>query len=134
MIWPRDLGAAQRAQVFAYARRHGFALMRGGAADKVTTANLLIRLKGASSSYKGAYVPDADRTGAPCYFGTTAKPAHTGQPWSAVKGVTYVASPTNLGAAAPQGVAGTAPELLGGDLLNRLRAHIASTGGSYSAG
>ncbi len=45
LVWPRDLGAAQRQMVFAYARQHGFAIMRGGAANELTTANLLIRLK-----------------------------------------------------------------------------------------
>jgi hypothetical protein len=119
--------------VFAYARQHGFAIMRGGAANELTTANMFIRLKGASSTYTGAYVPDADRTGVPCYFGTVQKPAHAGKPWSTVKGGKFVASPANLGSAAPQGVSGGTQELLDGSLMNKLRTHISSTGGSYTA-
>src|SRR5215218_9188570 len=76
--------------------------MRGGAANELTTANLLIRLKGASPTYAGAYAPDSNRTGVPCYFGTVQKPAHAGKPWSAVKGGKFAASPSNLGTGAPQ--------------------------------
>jgi hypothetical protein len=133
LVWPRNLDADQRQQVFAYARRQGFAIMRAGAANELTTANLLIRLKGASSTYSGAYAPDSDRTGVPCYFGTVQKPAHAGKPWSAVTGEKYVASPANIGAGAPQGVSGGMQALLDGSLLSKLRAHIQSIGGSYSA-
>jgi pimeloyl-ACP methyl ester carboxylesterase len=133
LVWPRNLGHAERQKVFAYARQHGFAIMRGGAASEVTTANLLIRLKGASSTYAGAYAPDANRTGVPCYFGTVQKPAHAGKPWSAVTGGKFAASPSNLETAAPQGVRGSTNELLDGRLMKRLVAHIESTGGSYSA-
>ena len=66
VVWPRSLDARDRAQVFAYAKKKGFAIMRGGAASDVTTANLLIRLKGASPDYDGAYAPDASRSGVPC--------------------------------------------------------------------
>jgi hypothetical protein len=133
LVWPRDLDAAQRHAVFGYARTRGFAIMRGGAANEVTTANLLIRLKGASSTYKDAYAPDANRAGVPCYFGTVQDPAHTGKPWSAVTGAKYVASPGNIGAGAPQGVSGEVEALLDGSLVSKLRSHIAATGGSYSA-
>jgi hypothetical protein len=61
------------------------------------------------------------------------KPAHAGKPWSAVTGEKYVASPANIGAGAPQGVSGGMQALLDGSLLSKLRAHIQSTGGSYSA-
>jgi hypothetical protein len=133
IVWPRNLRPAQRRKVFAYAERHAFAIMRGGAANELTTANLLIRLKGASPTYKGAYAPDANRTGVPCYFGTVQKPSNAGKPWSAVKGGKFAASPSNLGTGAPQGVSGGTTHLLNGSLLNRLVAHIRSTGGSYSA-
>jgi hypothetical protein len=133
LVWPRDLGAVRRQPVFAYATRKGFAIMRGGAANELTTANMLIRMKGASSTYAGAYAPDADRTGVPCYFGTVQKPVNAGKPWSAVSGGRYAASPANLGSGAPQGVSGGTRELLNGSLLNRLVAHIRSSGGSYFA-
>jgi hypothetical protein len=134
LVWPRSLNARERASVFAYAKQHGFAIMRGGAANELTTANLMIRLKGASSTYKGAYVPDSDRTGVPCYFGTVQTPQHAGQPWSAVTGDKYVASPANIGTGAPQGVSGGTQALLNGTLLKKLKSHIESTGGSYVAG
>jgi hypothetical protein len=134
LVWPRDLARDKRRQIFAYARQHGFALMRGGAANELTTANLLIRMKGASPTYTGAYAPDADRKGVPCYFGTVQNPTHAGKPWSAVSGAKFAASPSNLGSGAPQGVSGGAKQLLDGSLLGRLKAHIRSTGGSYSDG
>jgi hypothetical protein len=134
LVWPRDLGASERARVVAYAKRNGFAIMRGGVANELTTANLLIRLKGTSSTYGDGYVPDPDRGGVPCWFGTVQRPAHAGKPWSAVSGAKFVASPGNLGAGAPQGVAGGTRALLDGSLLRRLRAHVKATGGRYSAG
>jgi hypothetical protein len=134
VVWPRSLGPAERAKVFAYAKQHGFAIMRGGAADEVTTANLLVRLKGASPTYQGGYTPTPDREGVPCYFGTVQKPKHTSQGWSDVSGDTYVASPKNIGAGAPQGVSGNAQTLVDGSLLRKLKSHITSTGGSYVAG
>ncbi len=133
LVWPRDLSASERRQVFAYARREGFATLRGGAANELTTANLLIRLKGAASSYAGAYAPDAGREGVPCYFGTVQNPKHAGKPWSSVTGDEFVASPANIGTAAPRGASGGTQALLDGSLLTKLRAHIEATGGSYSA-
>jgi hypothetical protein len=134
LVWPRNLGTVQRQKVVAYAEQHGFAIVRGGAANDLTTANVLIRLKGASPTYKGAYAPGASRTGVPCYFGTVQKPKHAGKPWSTVTGSEFIASPANIGTGAPQGVSGSPSGLLDGSLLSELKAHIRSTGGSYSAG
>jgi hypothetical protein len=134
VVWPRTLNARERAQVFAYAKQHGFAIMRGGEANEVTTANLLVRLKGASPTYKGAYTPDANRKGVPCYFGTVQQPKHAAQPWSKVTGAKYVASPANIGAGAPQGVSGSTQALVSGSLLSKLKSHIEASGGSYVAG
>jgi hypothetical protein len=131
--WPRNLDARERAKVFAYAKDHGFAIMRGGAANDLTTANLFVRLKGASPTYDGAYAPNETRTGVPCYFGTTEKPKHAGKRWSAVTGDQYVAAAANIGAGAPQGVSGSTQALLDGSLLKKLKSHIKSTGGSYAA-
>jgi hypothetical protein len=133
LVWPRSLTPSERQKVVAYARDQGFAIMRGGAANEITTANLLIRLKGASKSYQGGYTPAPGRKGVPCYFGTVQQPAHEGKPWSAVTGEKYVASAANIGPGAPQGVRGSAQDLLDGSLLEKLRSQIASTGGSYTA-
>ena len=43
IVWPRILSARERQLVFAFARRHGWAIMRVGTANLFTTANLLIR-------------------------------------------------------------------------------------------
>jgi hypothetical protein len=40
----------------------------------------------------------------------------------------------NIGAGAPQGVSGSVQALVSGSLLSKLKSHINSTGGSYSAG
>jgi hypothetical protein len=133
VVWPRSLDARDCVKVVAYAKNHGFAIMRGGVANDVTTANLLVRLKGASPTYRGAYTPSDARTGVPCYFGTTQKPKHEGQSWSDVSGDEYVASAANIGSGAPQGVRGGTQALLDGSLLKQLKSHIKSTGGSYTA-
>jgi hypothetical protein len=104
--------------------------MRGGAANDLTTANLLVRLKGASKTYQGGYTPTSSRKGVPCYFGTVQKPTHKGKPWSAVTGEKYVASHDNIGPGAPQGVRGSTDALLDWSLLKNLRTHISSDGGS----
>jgi len=132
LVWPRQLDPGERHKVVAHARRQGYAIMRGGAANELTTANLMIRIKGASTTYTGAYAPDADRSGVPCYFGTVQKPVHAKQRWSSVTGDKYVASPANLGTGAPQGVSGGTKELLDGSLRDRLAEHIRSTGGNYT--
>lgn len=137
VVWPRDLPTRERAQLFAYARAQGWALIRGGRVGLVTTANLLFRLKGANPDYYGAYTPlpgplPPKRTGVPCYF----ESAPRGTPWTAIEDaadpMSYVATFQNLGNAAPQGVhcAGTA-EVLNGSCLRRLKAYIEDTGGEY---
>src|SRR5262249_2927048 len=55
VVWPRDLPLRERKQLAEYAR--GSPLIRGGLAGPVTTANLLLRLKGANPYYYGAYTP-----------------------------------------------------------------------------
>src|SRR5262249_31433674 len=88
LIWPRSLTRAQRQQVFAYARRNGWAIMRGGLEGTITTANLFVRLKGASPSYSGGYTPTSERQGVPCYFDDNPDATK----WTAVTGSQYVAS------------------------------------------
>jgi hypothetical protein len=126
VVWPRILTPAQRQQVFAYARQHGWATMRGGTPNLFTTANLLIREKGSSSYQFGL-------GNVPCYYGTPQQPMHTGQLWSQVSGSRYVASPRNIGPGAPQGVTCTVAQFTDGNCLRNLVAHIRATGGSYFA-
>jgi hypothetical protein len=139
VVWPRDLPVRERKQLFTYARARGWALIRGGRVGLLTTANLLLRLKGASDSYYGAYTPippippvRSGRTGVPCYFEGAAPGALWSEIGNADDPMYYVASFQNLGNAAPQGVhcAGTA-EVLNGSCLGRLKAYIEEAGGEY---
>jgi hypothetical protein len=133
VVWPRDLPIPEREQLFAYARANGWALVRNGRVGALTTANMLIRLKGASSTYYGAYTAlPGVRTGVPCYFNG----APDGTPWTAIETannpMTYVASFQNLGNAAPQGVQCTSTaDVLNGSCLFRLKDYIRQTGGQY---
>jgi hypothetical protein len=129
VIWPRSLGASQEGQVFDYADRHGWAILRGGDQGPVTTANLMNRLKGASPSYSGDYSPTPQQPGVPCYFDDHS----SAKRWSDVTGDKYVASATNIGAGAPQGVNCTVAQFLDGSCLQSLKAYITQTGGSYTA-
>jgi hypothetical protein len=126
VVWPRILTPSERQRVFAYPRRHGWAIMRGGTPNSFTTANLLIREKGSSGyQFSGDNVP--------CYYGTPSHPMHTGQRWDQVTGSRYVASPCNIGPGAPQGVTCTLTQFLDGECLRNLVAHIRHNGGSYFA-
>jgi hypothetical protein len=129
VVWPRSLTHGQQQQVFDYADRKGWAILRGGEAGPVTTANLLIRLKGTSPSYAGDYSPTSDRPGVPCYFDD--HPAATR--WSDVTGSKYVASGENIGPGAPQGVNCTLAQFRKGSCLETLKEYITQTGGSYTA-
>jgi hypothetical protein len=129
VVWPRSLTTSQQKQVFAYADRQGWAILRGGERGPVTTANLLVRLKGASPSYSGGYSPTSQRQGVPCYFDDHPNAKR----WSDVTGDKYIASGENIGPGAPQGVNCTAEQFLDGSCLARLKAYIAETGGTYTA-
>jgi hypothetical protein len=128
VLWPPNLSSGDQQKVFALAKKNGWALMRGGQQGTVTTANLFVRLKGSSPSYQGGYTPTSERQGVPCYFD-----ANPTQAWSQLTGGTYVASATNIGTGAPQGVNCSVSEFLGGGCLSRLKDHIRKTGGSYTA-
>jgi hypothetical protein len=128
VIWPRNLKTGERRRVFAIADRNGWAVLRGGDQGPVTTANLLVRLKGASQSYSGRYSPSSEQQGVPCYFDDHPKATR----WSDVTGAKYVANGENIGAGAPQGVNCTVSEFLDGGCLASLKAYIGQTGGSYT--
>lgn len=126
LVWPRRLSRGQQRTVVAYARRRGWAILRGGTRNKFTSSNLFIREKRSS-----AYRFGVGRV--PCYFGTPGNPIHDGQRWRQVTGSDYVASPRNIGPGAPQGVTCTVGNLTRGDCLRRLKAYIRRSGGSYFA-
>jgi hypothetical protein len=134
IVWPRDLPLREREQLAEYAR--GNPLIRGGLAGPVTTANLLLRLKGANPHYYGAYTPlQGVRTGVPCYFNDHNDP-NSPPSWtdiaSASNPMQYVATFQNLGNAAPQGVHCTSlADVLNGMCISRLKAYIEDTGGMY---
>ena len=108
VVWSRRLPAREREQFFAYARAHGWALMRGGRVGPLTTAILLLRIKRTNDSYYGGYTPvPGGRTGVPCYFDGAPQGALWSQIENAADPMAYVASFQNLGNAAPK--ACTAP-------------------------
>jgi hypothetical protein len=99
VVWPRSLSADDQQQVFDHAKTNGWAIIRGDEQGQVTTANLFVRMKGASSSYQGGYAPTSERAGVPCYFNDNP----SAKRWHQVTGDKYVASAKNIGAGAPQG-------------------------------
>jgi hypothetical protein len=128
LVWPTSLTPKQQAQVTAYAKQNGWAIMRGGQKGPVTTPNLFVRLKGASSTYQGAYTPNANRSGVPCYYDTNPTAS-----WEQLTGDQYVASAKNIGSGAPQGVNCDVADVLSGACLENLKSYISQTGGSYTA-
>ena len=139
VVWPRHLPVHDRTRLFAYARRHGWAIIKGGRVGLLTTANLLLRLKRANDTYYGAYTPlqpvppdQPGRTGVPCYFNNLPQGTWWSEIENAADPMYYVASFQNLGNAAPQGVhCLNVEELLNGLCLKRLKAYIEETGGKY---
>lgn len=125
VVWPRAYNRLQKAVVFTYARLHGWVLIRGGTDGPLTTANMLIRTKGANPDYYGG----TNKLG--CAF--------QGQPigteWRTLddnpNAYDFVASFQNMGNAAPQGVQCDLGQLVRGSCLLKLRTYISQTGGSY---
>ncbi len=128
LIWPRNLSADQRQRVFGYARKEGWVIVRGGTSGRQTSANVLIRIKGARSNYFGS------TSNVPCFFDSA---KNRQKPWSAIPvqdGSNWVATAKNLGAGAPQGVTcRSLSDLDSGRCLQRLKDHIRETGGRYFA-
>ena len=128
LIWPRNLSAPKQKRVFRYARKEGWAIVRGGTSGRQTSANVLIRIKGAKSDYFGS------TSNVPCFFDSH-KNRH--KPWSAIPvqdGSKWVATAKNLRAGAPQGVTCRSLRALGsGRCLHHLKHHIRETGGRYFA-
>jgi hypothetical protein len=128
LIWPRNLSAEQQQRVFRYARQNGWVIVRGGTSGRQTSANVLIRIKGAKSNYFGS------TSNVPCFFDSH---KNQSKPWSAIpvqNGSKWVASAKNLGAGAPQGVTcRSLRDLASGRCLQRLKHQIQETGGRYFA-
>lgn len=129
VVWPRSLSTDDQQQVFDHAKANRWAILRGDQQGQVTTANLFVRMKGASPSYQGGYTPTSERAGVPCYFDDNP----TARRWHQVTGDQYVASAEHIGSGAPQGVTCTVAELVDDSCLKQLESHTESTGGSYQA-
>lgn len=126
LLWPRTLNRREQRRAFRYARRHGWAIVRGGTQGRVASANILIRVKASASDYGGSV------SKVPCFFGPTSPKVWPDVPVQA--GSPYVASGKNMGSAAPQGVTcRSVGDLRAGDCLARLKAYISRTGGTYFA-
>lgn len=135
LVWPRKLSFTDRAWVFAYARSKGWNLVRGNADGNRYANTMIIRYKGASPTYGGAFTPNANRPGVPCYQ----NPVDQGglPPGTDFQDVpaSYAAVPSMTGSATPQGVqCVTIQSLVKGNCERSLRNHIKETGGSYVAG
>jgi hypothetical protein len=128
LIWPRNLSKDQQQRVFRYARKEGWVIVRGGTSGRQTSANVLVRIKGAASNYFGS------TSKVPCFFDST---ENRQKPWSAIPvqgGSKWVATAKNMGAGAPQGVTcSSLSDLQSGRCLQRLKLHIRETGGRYFA-
>jgi hypothetical protein len=128
LIWPRNLPKGEQRQVFRYAHKKGWAIVRGGTTGRQTSANVLVRIKGAKSDYFGSI------SNVPCFFD---KAGNRHKPWSAIPvqdGSKWVASAKNLGAGAPQGVTCRSIRAVRkGRCLHQLKQHIRKTGGRYLA-
>jgi hypothetical protein len=105
VAWPRSLSTDDQQQVFDHAKANGWAILRGDQQGQVTTANLFVRMKGASPSYQGGYTPTSERAGVPCYFDDNP----TARRWHQVTGDQYVASAEHIGSGAPQGSPARSP-------------------------
>jgi hypothetical protein len=131
LVWPRTMNLLNRIRVWRYANEQGWAIIRGGTEGRQSSANMLLRVKGSASDYGGRL------SNVPCYFGTPSAPENADAQWQDVPvqaGSEFVASPANLGTAAPQGVTcRTVRELTSGRCVDDLKSYIASTGGSYFA-
>ncbi len=136
LLWPREDDDLR------YAKRNRWAVMRSGLENQNTTANLLLREKGVARRYRNSYQPQTlsggRSDGVPCYFdGDDGKPG-----WQALQdefendpeGIRdeYIANPSNMGPAAPQGVYCSPSEILDGSCEFLLRQYIESTGGRWS--
>lgn len=140
LVWPRTLRGAAKLRMFRYARRQGWAIVRGGQQGRLTGANMLMRVKAPASDYFGS------TSAVPCYFGTPQNPENSDLEWSEVpieSGSRFIATAENMGtpgakggiiSAAPQGVTcSSVRSLTSGRCVATLKRYIKSTGGSYTA-
>ena len=125
---PRSLSETDQQALFDKATNEGWAIIRGDEEGPAITSNLLVRLKGADSSYTGGYAPTDEVGGVPCYFDDDPDASA----WSDVSGDEYVASGASIGAGAPQGVNCSLEEVLDDRCRLELEQYIESTGGSYT--
>ena len=148
LVWPRErlrndteLSKRQTEKLIRHAQKKGWVMMRGGVQNKVTTANILIRQKGAAEDYSGRFTPsvnDPDGTpkipGVKCYYGTDPdNPLNPDVKWYQLPDDPDLqASPDNMGAAAPQGVVcRSVRAVTENHCERRLRRHIRDSGGRY---
>jgi hypothetical protein len=143
VVWPRSMGLAQRAAVFALAAARGWNLLEGNAQSPQYSNSIWLRVNGPASTYTGGTYPTASRSGVPCVSGPqsvldawpstsslTALPINTG--WNTL-GSEWAAVPSMMGTATPQGVQCSFRSYVADSCLRRLKQHMKSTGGSYTA-
>jgi hypothetical protein len=134
LLWPRRLRAPAQTWLFEHAKENGWVVMRSGLESEYTTANLLLREKGAASRYRHGYEKKGRSKGVPCFFDESEEKPKWTEIEESPDYLYYLASHQWMGPAAPQGLyCHTVAEVLSGGCEDRLRNCIKSTGGSYRA-
>jgi hypothetical protein len=136
VVWPRSLKAGVRRAVIAKARANGWNLLQGSIDGALYGDEIWLRQNGTSDSFPGGMYPvPGVRNGVPCMHGPQStlnpfglKVVPPGTPFRDL-GEKWAAVPSMMGTATPQGVECGTAEYLGQRCLNRLKQHIAQTGG-----
>jgi hypothetical protein len=132
LLWPRKLGLEKQRLLFDHAEQMGWVVMRSGEETEFTTANLLLREKGADLKYPHSYEKQTDGVspGVPCFFAD-----HEDVMWADLAEQSdyemYIASPENMGPAAPMGVYCSVEETLTGVCKAQLQQYIELAGGQW---
>jgi hypothetical protein len=132
VVWPR-LGIASLppsvALIAAKARANGWNLERGNIDGPYFGNSEILRYKGTNPNYRYSFAPNNATHGVPCFYNN---PANADVAFEDVP-AQFAAQPRDAGPATPQGVQCSLTEYLSDTCLNRLKKHIADTGGSYFA-
>lgn len=129
MVWPRKASQSQQEQLFAYAKAHGWNILKGGIETAFAPNAMVIREKGQNSSWKYALSANPVTKGAPCPQTTDPSITMPENPPSAV-----VTQKNGMGLSAPQGAQCSIGETLSGGCESKLKGIIKDSGGVFSAG
>jgi len=129
MVWPRNAPAAEQQRLFAYAKAHGWNILKGGVETAAAPNTMIVREKGQNKTWKYALSANPATPGAPCPQTTQPNITMPENPPSAA-----VTQKNGMGLSAPQGAECTISETLSGGCLTKLKGIIKDSGGVFSAG